>query len=80
MSIDERSLRSRLAETAGQAGPPGFTPEDVASRVRRVRLRRRRRAWASAAVVVAAAGSAITIPLVGGAVAVAGAVAGTGLA
>lgn len=66
MSIDERSLRSRLAETAGQAGPPGFTPEDVASRVRRVRLRRRRRAWASAAVVVAAAGSAITIPLVVG--------------
>ena len=66
MSIDERSLRSRLAETAGQAGPPGFTPGDVASRVRRVRLRRRRRAWVSAAVVVAAAGTAITIPLVGG--------------
>jgi hypothetical protein len=63
MSIDERSLRSRLTETAGQAGPLRFSPEDLAARVRGVR-RRRRQAWVGAAVVVVAAGgSAIGIPL-----------------
>jgi hypothetical protein len=67
MSIDERSLRSRLSDTAGQAGPPRFTPGDVASLVRRARRRRRQhRAWIGAAVVVAAVGSAITVPLAGG--------------
>jgi hypothetical protein len=65
MSIDERELRSRLAETAALAGPPRFTTEDVAARVRRVRRRRRRRAGIIA-VSVAAVASAVAIPLTRG--------------
>ncbi len=44
MSIDERELRSRLAESAALAGPPCFTAEDLAARVRRIRRGRRRQA------------------------------------
>jgi hypothetical protein len=63
MSIDERELRSRLAETAALAGPPRFTTQDLAARVRRIRRRRRRRAGIIAAVSVAAVASAVAIPL-----------------
>ena len=63
MSIDERDLRSRLAESAALAGPPRFTTEDLAVRVRRIRRRRRRRAGIVAAVLVAAVASAVAIPL-----------------
>ncbi|HYZ56937.1 MAG TPA: hypothetical protein VE733_26035 [Streptosporangiaceae bacterium] len=66
MSIDERELRSRLAETAALAGPPRFTTEDLAARVRRIRRRRRRRAGIIAAVSVAAVASAVAIPLTRG--------------
>ena len=66
MSTDERELRSRLAETAALAGPPRFTTEDLAARVRRIRRRRRSRARIIAAVSVAAVASAIAIPLARG--------------
>lgn len=66
MSIDERELRSRLAEAAALAGPPRFTAEDLAGRVRRTRRRRRRRAGIIAAVSVAAVASAVAIPLTRG--------------
>jgi hypothetical protein len=66
MSIDERELRSRLAETAALAGPPRFTPEDLAARVRRFRRRRRGRAGIIAAVSAAAVASAVAIPRTGG--------------
>src|SRR5215471_11800654 len=62
MSVDERELRSRLAESAALAGPPHLTIEDLAARVRRIR-RRRRRAGIIAAVLVAAVASAVAIPL-----------------
>src|SRR5215470_129295 len=64
MSIDERELRSRLAETAALAGPPRFTTEDLAARVRQIRRRRRNRARIIAAVSVASVASAVAIPLV----------------
>jgi hypothetical protein len=63
MSIDERELRSRLAESAALAGPPRFTTEDLAARVRRVRRRRRGRAGVIAAVSAVAVASAVAIPL-----------------
>jgi hypothetical protein len=63
MPIDERALRSRLAETAALAGPPRFTTEDLAARVRRIRRRRRSRARILAAVSAAAVASAVAIPL-----------------
>jgi hypothetical protein len=63
MSIGERELRSRLAESAALAGPPRFTTDDLAARVRRIRRGRRRRAGIIAAVSVAAAASAVAIPL-----------------
>ena len=63
MSIGERELRSRLAETAALAGPPRFTTEDLAARVRRIRRRRRSRAGIIAAVLVVAVASAVAIPL-----------------
>lgn len=66
MSIDERQLRSRLAETAALAGPPRFTTEDLAGRVRRIRRRRRSRAGIIAPVLVAAVASAVAIPLTRG--------------
>jgi hypothetical protein len=67
MSIDERELRSRLAESAALAGPPRFTTEDVAARVQRIRRRRRSRAGIIAAVSAAAVASAVAIPLTRGA-------------
>jgi hypothetical protein len=66
MSIDERELRSRLAETAALAGPPRCAAEDLAARVRRIRRRQRRRAGIVAAVSVAAVASAVAIPLTRG--------------
>jgi len=63
MSIDERELRSRLAESAALAGPPRFTTEDLAARVRRSRRRRRGRAGIIAAVSAVAVASAVAIPL-----------------
>jgi hypothetical protein len=63
MSIDERELRSRLAESAALAGPPRFITEDLAARVRRIRRRRRSRAGIIAAVAVVAVASAVAIPL-----------------
>jgi hypothetical protein len=66
MSIDEPELRSRLAETAALAGPPRFTTEDLAARVRRIRRRQRGRAGTIAAVSVAAVASAVAIPLTRG--------------
>ena len=66
MSIDERELRSRLAETAALAGPPRFTTDNLAARVRRIRRRRRRHAGIIAAVSVAAVASAVAIPLTRG--------------
>jgi hypothetical protein len=66
MSIDERELRSRLAETAALAGPPRFTAEDLAARVRRIRRRRRGRAGIIAAVAVATVASAVAILLTRG--------------
>ncbi len=68
MSIDERELRSRLAESAALAGPPRFTTEDLAARVRRIRRGRRRRAGiiaALSAVVVVASAVAIALTLGG---------------
>ncbi len=65
MSIGEHELRSRLAEAAGRAGPPRFTPEDLAARVRRVRRRRRNLVLAGAVVVVAAVTPAVAVPLTG---------------
>jgi hypothetical protein len=59
MSIEEQELR-RLAETAAQASPPGFTAESLVRRIRR------RRAWINAAVsaaFLAAAAIAIAIPV-----------------
>jgi len=58
MSIDERELRSRLAETAALAGPPRFTTEDLAARVRRIR---RRRGGAGIIAVSAAAAVALAV-------------------
>jgi hypothetical protein len=66
MSIDERELRSRLAETAALAGPPRLTTEDLAARVQGIRRRRRSRAGIIAAVSVAAVASAVVIPLTRG--------------
>jgi hypothetical protein len=66
MSVDERELRLRLAETAALAGSPRFTTEDLAARVRRIRRRRRSRAGIIAAVLVAAVASAVVIPLTRG--------------
>lgn len=63
MSIDERELRSRLAESAALAGPPRFTTKDLAARVRRIRRRRRSRAGIIAAVSAVAVASAVVIPL-----------------
>lgn len=63
MSIEERELRSRLAESAALAGPPRFTTEDLAARVRRIRRGRRSRAGIIAAVSVVAVASAVAIPL-----------------
>jgi hypothetical protein len=61
MSIDERELRSRLEQTAAQAGPPRFSAGDLTARVRRIR--RRRRAGIIAVVSVVAVASAVAIPL-----------------
>jgi hypothetical protein len=66
MSIDERELRSRLAETAALAGPPRFTAENLAARVRRNRRRRRGRTGIISAVSVVAVASAVAIPLTRG--------------
>jgi hypothetical protein len=67
MAIDDRQLRTRLAETAALAGPPRCTTEDLVAHVRRIRRRRRRRAGIGAAACVTAAAVAIAIPLaVGG--------------
>ena len=66
MSIDERELRSRLAEAAALAGPPRFTTDDLAARVRRISRRRRRRTGVIAAVSVAAVASAVAILLTRG--------------
>ena len=66
MSIDERELRSRLAETAGLTGPPRFSTEDLAARVRRIRRRRLGRTGIIAAVSVVAVASAVAIPLTRG--------------
>lgn len=66
MSIDERELRSRLAESAALAGPPRFTAEDLAARVRRIRRRRRSRAGIVAVVLVAAVASAVIAATRGG--------------
>lgn len=66
MPTDERELRSRLAETAALAGPPRFTTEDLATRVRRSRRKRRYRTGIIAAVAVAAVASAVAIPLTRG--------------
>jgi hypothetical protein len=63
MSIDEQELRSRLADSAALAGPPRFTTENLAARVRRMRRRRRSRAGIIAAASVAAVASAAAIPL-----------------
>ena len=65
MPIDERELRSRLAETAAHAGPPRFTTEDLAICVRRTRRKRRNRAGVIAAVAMAAV-AAVAIPLTRG--------------
>jgi hypothetical protein len=62
MSTDEPELRSRLADTAALAGPPRFTAEDLAGRVRRIK-RRHKRAGTFGAISVAAAVSAVAIPL-----------------
>lgn len=62
MPIDERELRSRLAESAALAGPPRFTTEGLAARVRRVRRRRRRRAGGIAVVSAMAVAAAVAIP------------------
>ncbi len=61
MSIDERELRSRLAETAAQAGPPRFTAGSLAAQVRRIRTRRRRAGIATAACAVAVLAVAIPV-------------------
>lgn len=66
MLIDERELRSRLADTAALAGPPRFTTEDLAGRVRRIRRRRRRGTGIIAAISVAAVAVAVAIPLTRG--------------
>lgn len=66
MSIDERELRLRLAETAALAGLLRFTTEDLAARVRRIRRRRRSRAGIVAAVLMAAVASAVAVPLMRG--------------
>jgi hypothetical protein len=63
MPIEERELRSRLAESAALAGPPRLTTVDLAARVRRIRRGRRRRAGIIAAVSVVAVASAVAIPL-----------------
>lgn len=60
MSIDEQELRRRLAETAAQASPPGFT---AGSLVRRIRRRRARILAAVSAAFLAAAAIAIAIPV-----------------
>jgi len=63
MPIDERELRSRLAQSAALAGPPRFTTDDLAARVRRIRRRRHRRAGGIAAVSAVAVAAAVAIPL-----------------
>jgi hypothetical protein len=62
MPIDERELRSRLAETAALADPPRFTAPGLVAQVRRIR-RRRVRNTGIAAVSVAAVASAVAIPI-----------------
>jgi len=63
MSIDERELRSRLAETAALAGPPRLTTDGLAAQVRRIRRGRRQRAGIITAVSAAAVASAVAVPL-----------------
>ena len=63
MSADEPELRSRLTATAALAGPPRFTTDDLAGRVRRIRRRRRRARTIGATSVAAAVACAIAIPL-----------------
>ena len=62
MSADEPELRSRLTATAALAGPPRFTTDDLAGRVRRIR-RRRRRTGIFGAISAAAVAAAVAIPL-----------------
>lgn len=60
MSIEEHELRRRLAETAAQASPPGFTAESLVRRIRH------RRAWIIASVsaaLLAAAAIATALPV-----------------
>jgi hypothetical protein len=64
MSIDERELRSRLTETAALAGPPRFTTENLAARVRRIRRRRSRAGIIAVSAAVVA--SAVAVPLTRG--------------
>jgi hypothetical protein len=66
MAIDDRQLRTRLAETAALAGPPRCTADGLVAHVRRVRRRRRMRAGIGAGACVAAVASAIAIPLAAG--------------
>jgi hypothetical protein len=55
MPITEQQLRDHLTAAAQHAGPPGFTVENVAARVRRRRTLRATAACACAAVLVALA-------------------------
>ncbi len=61
MSIEERELRSRLAEMAALASPPSFTGDELAQSVRRIR-RRRGRAGLGGVVSMAVVAAAIAIP------------------
>jgi hypothetical protein len=65
MSIEERELRSRLADLAALASPPGFTSDEVTRSVRRIR-RRRGRAGLGGVVSMAVVAAAIAIPLTRG--------------
>jgi hypothetical protein len=65
MPITEQQLREHLTAAARHAGPPGFTVENVAARIRHRRTLRATAACACAAVVVALA-VALPVALTGG--------------
>lgn len=61
MQIDQGEMRRHLAATAARASAPGFSADDVAARIRRIRRGRTRIGTAVSAAAIAAA--AVAVPL-----------------
>lgn len=65
MQIDQAEMRRHLAATAARASAPGFSADDVAARVRRIRRRRTRIGTAVSGAAIAAAAVAVPLTLGG---------------